>query len=72
MPHTDRIPFSGKQSSRFVMTDIHLARRMHVTAQQTGHASDYIIAAELFERCGDYATARHCREAAEVCDESAR
>jgi hypothetical protein len=72
MQHTDRIPYSGKQSSWFVVTDIRLARRMHVIAQQTGHASDYIIAAELFERCGDYVTARQCREAAEVCDESAR
>jgi hypothetical protein len=72
MSHTDRIPYSGKQSSRFVVTDIHLARRMHVIAQQTGHANDYLIAAELFEKCGDYATARQCREAAEALNEPTR
>ena len=37
----------------------------HEAAQQSGLASDYIIAAQLYEKCGDFALARVCREAAE-------
>ncbi len=47
-------------------TEVHKdADRLHARAQQTGVAADYIRAAELYERCGDFEQARACREAAE-------
>jgi hypothetical protein len=47
-------------------TQVHKdADKAHRAAQQSGYASDYIKAAELFEKCGDYGMARVCREAAE-------
>lgn len=41
------------------------ADRLHRYAQQTGRAVDYIKAAEIYERAGDYQQAQVCREAAE-------
>jgi len=37
----------------------------HEAAQQSGLVSDYIVAAQLYEKCGDFDLARICREAAE-------
>ena len=44
---------------------LHKARRMHVAAMQSGQTYDFILAAELFEKCGHYDDARTCREVAE-------
>lgn len=41
------------------------ADRMHQHAQDTGERAAYIAAAQLYERCGEYALAAVCREAAE-------
>jgi hypothetical protein len=40
------------------------ADRKHQYAQTTGRAVDYIAAAEMYEKCGDFNQARVCREAA--------
>jgi hypothetical protein len=40
------------------------ADRLHQRAQETGIAADYIGAATLYEKCGEYNLARICREAA--------
>ena len=37
----------------------------HEAAQESGLATDYIVAAQLYEKCGDFGMARICREAAE-------
>jgi len=37
----------------------------HEAAQKSGLATDYIVAAQLYEKCGDFGMARVCREAAE-------
>ena len=41
------------------------ADRAHEAAQRSGLAVDYTVAAELYEKAGDYNKARICREAAE-------
>ena len=46
------------------------ADRMHQTAQKSGNANDYVLAAELYEKCGLYNMARQCREAAEKLQKS--
>lgn len=40
------------------------ADRLHDYAQQTGEPVDYVLAAEMYEKAGDYESARLCREAA--------
>ena len=47
------------------------ADRMHQTAQKSGNANDYVLAAELYEKCGLYNMARQCREAADKCQKGA-
>jgi hypothetical protein len=47
-------------------TEVHkTADKLHEHAQQTGEAAAYIVAAQWYERAGDYEAARRCREAAE-------
>lgn len=47
-------------------TEIHKdADRAHDAAQKSGFPSDYVKAAELYEKVGDFAMARVCRDAAE-------
>ena len=41
------------------------ADKAHEAAQRSGYSSDYIKAAELYEKCGDYYMAQVCRIAAE-------
>ncbi len=41
------------------------ADKIHARAQQSGEAVDYIKAAELYERCGEFEQARVCRESAD-------
>jgi uncharacterized protein HemY len=41
------------------------ADRAHAAAQQSGKPSDYVKAAELYEKCGDFEQAAQCRNAAE-------
>ena len=41
------------------------ADKAHAAAQHSGYASDYVKAAELYERVGEYELARVCRDAAE-------
>ena len=41
------------------------ADKAHEAAQKSGLYSDYIFAAELYEKAGDYKSAATCREAAE-------
>jgi hypothetical protein len=45
--------------------DLKAARKMHVRAMQSGQPSDYLLAADLFEKCGRYDDARACRDAAD-------
>lgn len=40
------------------------ADKIHARAQQSGDFHDYIRAAELYEKVGDWHMARICREAA--------
>lgn len=40
------------------------ADKVHEAAQKSGQAYDYIKAAELYERCGDFEQAAICRNAA--------
>jgi hypothetical protein len=40
------------------------ARKMHVMAMESGKEYDYLLAADLFEKCGHYDDARACRDAA--------
>lgn len=42
------------------------ADKIHERAQQSGEAVDYIAAATLYERIGEYELARRCREAAGI------
>lgn len=41
------------------------ADKLHERAQQSGKPSDYIAAAELYAKSGDYGAEATCREAAE-------
>ena len=41
------------------------ADKAHAAAQQSGYPSDYVKAAELYEKVGEFDLARVCREAAE-------
>lgn len=41
------------------------ADQAHEAAQRSGLQSDYVFAAELYEKAGYYEQARKCREAAE-------
>lgn len=41
------------------------ADKAHEAAQKSGLPTDYIVAAELYEKAGSYEQARICREAAE-------
>jgi hypothetical protein len=40
------------------------ADKVHSNAQQSGIATDYLYAAQLYEEAGDYVKAAACREAA--------
>jgi hypothetical protein len=65
--YEDRIPYQGKDAKRLHRPDdLTLARKMHVKAIASGLYDDYIIAAELFEKCQHYDDARVCREDAEL------
>lgn len=41
------------------------ADKAHEAAQRSGLPTDYIVAAELYEKAGEYEQARLCYEAAE-------
>ncbi len=41
------------------------ANKAHERAQQTGRAVDYITAADLYNKSGDYDAERACRDAAD-------
>ena len=47
------------------------ADKLHQAAQKSGNANDYVLAAELYEKCGLYNMARQCREAADKCQKGA-
>ena len=48
-------------------TEIHKdADKIHARAQESGEAVDYLKAAELYEKCGDFQQARVCRDAADT------
>lgn len=47
------------------------ADKLHEAAQKSGNANDYVLAAELYEKCGWYNLARQCREAAEKLQKGA-
>ena len=47
------------------------ADKLHEAAQKSGNANDYVLAAELYEKCGLYNMARQCREAADKCQKGA-
>jgi hypothetical protein len=42
------------------------ADRVHERAQNSGEATDYLAAAELYHQSGDYKQEATCREAAEA------
>lgn len=47
-------------------TNVHKeAAQKHQQAQRSGNYMDYLDAAELYEKCGDFQKATVCREAAE-------
>lgn len=67
MTYTDRIPYQSKDAKTLHRPDdLTVARKMHTKANLSGLYDDYIIAADLFEKCGHYNEARICREQAEV------
>ena len=67
MTYTDTTPYTGKDAKRLHRPDdLTVARKMHVKAIESGLYDDYIIAADLFEKCGHYDDARICREDAEL------
>ncbi len=53
-------------NTKMEIDDKKLADKMLAKARQSGQADDYMIAAQLYEQAGYYASARQCREAAEA------